>query len=211
LQQVDLSGANLQGADLSGSNAAAIRLNHANARNSIWINARLEYAMLNDTDFSNADLRNAWAGGALGLAILDNAMLDDASSGTTQNRRGKLPQITLYFNVSQDEEHVTLKVEVANQIIDLHERAHHYCLLLLARQRLSDADLGVTTDAQGWISMGEFSKILGLDPSHINIHIHRARLQLFQAIPEATAWPNLVERGQNRIRFGPYTFDVNSN
>ena len=84
LQQVDLSGANLQGADLSGSNAAAIRLNHANARNSIWINARLEHAELSHADFSAADLRNALLTGVQGLPILTDAMLEGASARGAQ-------------------------------------------------------------------------------------------------------------------------------
>ncbi len=119
-----------------------------------------------------------------------------------------LHRIVLHFNVSQDEEHVCLKVAVADQIYDLHERVHHYCLLLLARQRLQDASLDIVEDEKGWIQFEKFSKMLGLDPSHVNIHIFRARHQVFEAIPEASTWPNLVERRRGGVRFGPFKFDV---
>jgi hypothetical protein len=117
-----------------------------------------------------------------------------------------LHQITLHFNVSQDEERVSLKITVADQVYDLHERVHHYAVLLLARQRQSDANLKIVGEKQGLLEFHKFSKMLGLDPGHVNIHIHRFRQQLFQTIPEASAWPGLIERQKSSVRFGSFKF-----
>jgi hypothetical protein len=119
-----------------------------------------------------------------------------------------LADIGFHFNVSRDEEHVSLKIRIADQIYDLFERVHHYCLLVLARQRQQDMEQGLDPDSRGWIEFEKFSKMLGLDPSHVNIQIFRARHQLIETIPEATAWPNLIERKRGVVRFGPFNFDV---
>lgn len=119
-----------------------------------------------------------------------------------------LAKIGFHFNVSRDEEHVSLKIKVGDQSYDLFERVHHYCLLVLARQRQHDQAQGLDPDLQGWIEFEKFSRMLGLDPSHVNIQIFRARHQLIESIPEATAWPNLIERKRGVVRFGPFNFDV---
>jgi pSer/pThr/pTyr-binding forkhead associated (FHA) protein len=117
-----------------------------------------------------------------------------------------LHQITLHFNVSQDEEHVSLKITVGDQVYNLHERVHHYAVLLLARQRKNDAKLKIVGDKQGLLEFATFSKMLGLEPVHVNIHIHRFRLQVFQTIPEASSWPSLIERKNRNVRFGAFKF-----
>lgn len=119
-----------------------------------------------------------------------------------------IDDIVFHFTVSRDEEHVSLKIRVADQIFDLSERVHHYCLVLLARQRQEDAEKGLEPDAQGWIDFEKFAKMLGLDPSHVNIQIFRARHQLIETIPGASNWPNLVERRRGVVRFGSLKFDV---
>ncbi len=119
-----------------------------------------------------------------------------------------MDDIVFHFSVSRDEEHVGLKITVAGEVFDLHERVHHYCLLLLARQRQEDAEKGLESDAQGWIDCEKFAKMLGLDTSHVNIQIFRARHQLIDTIPGASKWPNLVERRRGVVRFGSLKFDI---
>ncbi|GAB2869731.1 hypothetical protein GCM10027277_43760 [Pseudoduganella ginsengisoli] len=91
---------------------------------------------------------------------------------------------------------------------DLGERAHHYNLLVLARLRLDDAQRGIDSASQGWVGMEQLSRMLGLDPCHINIHIHRARRQLAQALPPALRHIDVVERRRGELRFGPYGIHI---
>ncbi len=119
-----------------------------------------------------------------------------------------LDQITFLFNVSRNEEHVSLKIRHGSQLVDLFERVHHYCLVILARQRLEDRKQGLDPDTCGWIEFDKFARMLGLDPSHVNIQIFRARHQLLEAIPEARTWPALIERKRGVVRFGPFHFEV---
>ncbi len=124
-----------------------------------------------------------------------------------QAARG-LNEITFLFNVSRNEEHVSLKVRYGEHVIDLFERVHHYCLVILARQRLEDQKQGRDPETCGWIEFEKFARMLGLDPSHVNIQIFRARHQLLEAIPEARTWPALIERKRGVVRFGPFCFEV---
>lgn len=119
-----------------------------------------------------------------------------------------MEDIVFHFTVSRDEEHVALKINVGDQVFDLYERVHHYCLLILARQRQEDAKNGVEPDAQGWLDCEKFAKMLGLDSSHVNIQIFRARHQLVETIPGASSWPHLIERRRGVVRFGSLKFDI---
>ena len=119
-----------------------------------------------------------------------------------------LHEITFHFNVSRNEEHVSLKIGVGEHMYDLFERVHHYCLVVLARQRLEDREKGLDPDTCGWIEFDKFARMLGLDPSHVNIQIFRARHQLIETIPETRTWPALIERKRGVVRFGPFKFDV---
>ena len=92
--------------------------------------------------------------------------------------------------------------------VDLGERTHHYCLLALARKRLEDAARQIDPHAQGWIDFERFSKMLGLDSSHVNIQIFRARNQLMRAIPEWVHLPNIVERRRGGVRLGAFRFRI---
>ncbi len=109
------------------------------------------------------------------------------------------------FHVSPDEEHVFLKILRNNEVIDLGERAHHYLLLILARQRLEDGNKGSDPDSIGWLELEQLCHMLGLEPSHLNIQIFRARKQVEQALPEVPYLPQVIERRVGSVRFGyPY-------
>lgn len=112
-------------------------------------------------------------------------------------------QALLHFNVSLDEEHVSLRLSDGHTAIDLGERTHHYCLLTLARRRLEDALRGIEAAAQGWVELDQLARMLGLDVQHLNIQIFRARKQLTQALPAAGAsLPDIIERRRGAVRFG---------
>jgi hypothetical protein len=122
----------------------------------------------------------------------------DRASGTGL-RSGDL---LLHFHVSLDEEHVSLQVAGPQHTISLGERAHHYCLLTLLRRRLRDAERGLDSDAQGWVEVEALARMLGVDVSHVNIQIFRARRQMTQAMPAANLLPAILERRRGAVRFG---------
>lgn len=108
----------------------------------------------------------------------------------------------LHFHVSLDEEHVSLQIVGARNAISAGERAHHYCLLTLARRRLRDAQNGVDDNAQGWIDVEALARMLSVDISHVNIQIFRARRQVTQLLSAVEALPDIVERRRGAVRFG---------
>lgn len=89
------------------------------------------------------------------------------------------------FEVSLDEEHVSVQIESGRHAIKLGERSHHYCLLVLARKRIDDARRGIGSAAQGWVYLEDLARMLGTDTSHGNIQIFRARKQVVQSVPSA--------------------------
>ncbi|MDE1460830.1 FHA domain-containing protein [Spartinivicinus poritis] len=114
-----------------------------------------------------------------------------------------------YFNVSQNEEHVFLKIQLAHEEIDLGQRTHHYLLLLLARKRQEDKAAGLQTKEQGWIDKELLSDMLKLSENHINIQIYRFRKQLLSAISsKPTSFPQVIERRRREIRFGYEDIDI---
>ena len=111
-------------------------------------------------------------------------------------------RMQFFFEVSNDEEHVAVKINTDNKSMDLGERAHNYTLLTLARIRLADYIAGVDPISCGWICFEEFCDMLRMEPQHINIHIYRARKQVMALFPDAEFLPNVVERRSGDLRFG---------
>lgn len=135
--------------------------------------------------------------------------LPAASSGTLENRAPlALSLLRLRFHVSLDEENVQLYAAQGGRELDLEVRVHHYMLLTLARQRLSDREAGVPAAEEGWVYRGALMKMLGVDRQRLNLEIYRARRQLAGAgIAEAEA---LVERrpGSQELRLGVADVEV---
>lgn len=116
--------------------------------------------------------------------------------------------IELTFKVSQNEEHVELIAHAAGVHADLGERAHHFCLLTLARLRHADALRGFDETSQGWVAVGDISTMLGLDAAHLNIHIFRARHQFGTAFSASGLGIDVVERRRGEVRFGTIAFRI---
>lgn len=114
--------------------------------------------------------------------------------------------VALHFNVSQNEEHTSLSLVTDGKSVSLGERIHHYTLVTLARVRSQDAQRGLAPQSQGWIALDELSRMLGVEPSYVNIQIFRAKHQILNALPTHTADAPLVERRRGDVRFGSYPF-----
>ena len=114
----------------------------------------------------------------------------------------------LVMRLSLDEEHASLEVKDGAAKTDLGERTHHYCLATLARRRMADQERGLEPGAQGWLGSAELSRMLGLEPAHLNIQIFRAREQLMTALPGLAALSRLIERRRGELRIGDLPFEV---
>ncbi len=111
------------------------------------------------------------------------------------------PSMSFSFNVSQNEEHVSLSFIQGESVIDLGVRNHHYLLLLLARQYLSDRDAGVGGSECGWLDKDRLCKMIGQNENHINIQVYRFRKQFLKAYAASEKMPQVVERRTGEIRF----------
>jgi hypothetical protein len=114
----------------------------------------------------------------------------------------------LVMRLSLDEEHASLEVKDGTARTDLGERSHHYCLATLARRRMADQERGLEPGAQGWLASAELSRMLGMEPTHLNIQIFRAREQLMTALPGVTALSRLIERRRGELRIGEMPFEI---
>lgn len=111
--------------------------------------------------------------------------------------------LNLTLFVSRDGEHVTAKVTQGSTCVELEYRAHLLLLLELARARLSDADQGhLPASEHGWVYRDHLMKALGLDASHLNIWMYRARQQLAKA--KVSGAGSVFERrpGTGQLRIG---------
>ena len=114
----------------------------------------------------------------------------------------------LVMRLSLDEEHARLEVKDGATSTDLGERSHHYCLATLARRRMADQDEGREPGAQGWLGSAELARMLGVDPTHLNIQIFRAREQLMTALPGVAPLSRLIERRRGELRIGDLPFEI---
>lgn len=114
----------------------------------------------------------------------------------------------LVMRLSLDEEHASLEVKDGAASTDLGERSHHYCLATLARRRVADQARGIEAGAQGWLGSAELSRMLGMEPTHLNIQIFRAREQLMTALPGLAALSRLIERRRGELRIGDLPFEI---
>lgn len=106
------------------------------------------------------------------------------------------------FRLSLDEETTQLELHHQQHIQDFGVRTHHYLLLQLARHRVGDATRGLDNESQGWIYADQLGAELGLDNTHMNIQIFRARKQLADSLPNLLGQQCLVERRGGKLRFG---------
>ena len=144
-------------------------------------------------------------GGAGSHRFLAAAPMDDTQVAEIA-RDAEAP--CLVMRLSLDEEHASLEVKDGKARADLGERSHHYCLATLARRRMADQERGIEPGAQGWLGSAELSRMLGMEPTHLNIQIFRAREQLMTALPGITALSRLIERRRGELRIGDLPFEI---
>lgn len=110
-------------------------------------------------------------------------------------------QCVFNFEISLDEEHTRLNLQYRGNKADFGERSHHYLLLHLTRLKIQHANTGVDSENQGWIDNNQLARELGIDVSHINIQIFRARKQMAEAFPDLPGLSALIQRRRGAVRF----------
>jgi hypothetical protein len=137
-----------------------------------------------------------------------NADTLDETKKADQNNHKINAKIKINFTVSRNEEHVSLGILFEDEPIDLGERTHHYLLLVLARKRLKDVQLGIDKNEQGWLDKNLLCQQVGFDENHLNIQIYRFRKQLIQARPAAMQLLQIIERRRGELRFGLESVEI---
>ncbi len=112
----------------------------------------------------------------------------------------------LHFRISQDEEFCEISVQKGSQILSNPPRSFNYMLLTLARLRQKDHDLA--PESQGWVHQEDLADMLRVEPTTINVQVHRARQSLGQLHPGLGA--ELVERRARtrQLRLGVSQFQI---
>lgn len=134
---------------------------------------------------------------------VSDATLEKAQGGNIGTK-----DMHLCFQVSLDEEHTFLRIRYNGKTFDLGERIHHFLLLTLARRRHDDHERGIDPAEQGWVEIEDLSAMLGLEVSHTNIQIFRARKQVCEALAEKPLSTQLVERRRGAVRLGCSSFNI---
>jgi hypothetical protein len=94
----------------------------------------------------------------------------------------QLRTLELHFFVSRDEEHIELGLYDGADLRRVEPRAHLALLLTLARMRLADHQRGDLPGAEcGWVHRDDLARMLAVEPTLLNLWIHRARKQLLAA------------------------------
>jgi predicted component of type VI protein secretion system len=115
--------------------------------------------------------------------------------------------VSFQFTVSPDEEHVQVTLKGPGVEKSLRSRSFDYMLLALARARKKDEEENLVEPAeQGWVYADELAQALGVDISHVNVDIYRARRRFADAgvhgaddLIERRASPRAVRLGGRSI------------
>ncbi len=128
-------------------------------------------------------------------------------TSTSLQPTGQAP-VSLRFLVSRDEEHVELRAEQGDLVIDLGTRSHNYLLLTLARARREDEKTGFADPACGWIHQEDLLSALHITSTQLNIDVFRIRQQFARAGLPGVA--NVIERRprSKQLRLGFSTFHI---
>ena len=134
---------------------------------------------------------------------------DYAETETIATRTKNKQKLTFIFNISQDEELTELTLQNNSSNISCDTRSHHYLTALLARYRSQDCHKSLPEHLQGWRTIEQLTRDIGLSESHVNIQIHRARKQLSDKLKILGLFsPLLIERKKGQVRFAATDYKI---
>ena len=130
-----------------------------------------------------------------------------------QTNQLSLKDVEFQFNLSQDEETTSLQLICDDKTIDLFERSHHYLLVYLLRQKIEQSKLTseqrrASNNSFGWVNCNLIMQELGIDETHMNIQIFRARKQITLAIPYIKGCSKLIQRRRGSVKIGIDEFKI---
>jgi hypothetical protein len=111
-----------------------------------------------------------------------------------------LASIGLSFEVSQDEEHVSLSLDCPGGLRRLPQRACHYLALVLARVRQRDAERGAPDP--GWLDVDALLTMIPEYQTAIHVNVDVYRLRRLLAAANLVDPDGVVERQPGRLRIG---------
>jgi hypothetical protein len=117
-------------------------------------------------------------GGSWIVEVPHGGLVLDDTTGSVSGRWLKFSTIGLRFEVSLDQEHVSVTLVAGRAERPVPVRAYHDLLLQLARARLGDRARGLPEAECGWLYADELSQMLKQEPTKINVDVYRARRQL---------------------------------
>jgi pSer/pThr/pTyr-binding forkhead associated (FHA) protein len=126
------------------------------------------------------------------------------ASAETSEPELPLGGATLSFVVSQDLEHIELRVEDGTTSWSS-ERTYNRVLVELAEARLADRDRGdLHPDEHGWVYSDDLCRRADLDDTvRLNVEIHRARRDMAKHDLPSPASIVQRRRGTKQLRLGP--------
>lgn len=110
--------------------------------------------------------------------------------------------VRLVLDISQDQEHIDVVIDVAGRVTQRSHRSHHDLLRALALQRMADHDTDLPASECGWTDLDALQRELRLSRRTIDLHVFRIRQMLAEAgMPDAAL---AIERraSTQRIRLG---------
>jgi len=140
--------------------------------------------------------------------------LNNESTETTEfsPSRTDINDVQFCFDLSLDEESTALTVIHDGSKIDLEERSHHYLIAHLLRfkqqQFESYKSKQANNKALGWKDCELLANELGVDSSHLNILIFRARKQISEHLPGVRGLSRIIERRRKSVRIGIDNFQI---
>ena len=138
---------------------------------------------------------------------------EEAQTEAIESGAKTVAEVEFRFDISQNEENTSLTLIHNGREQSLSERSHHYLLAHLVRwkanQQNSQSDSQqVTSDSFGWLDCQTLAKELGVDETHLNILVFRARQQITKALVGYSGSSSLFERRRGAIRAGISNFSV---
>ncbi len=111
----------------------------------------------------------------------------------------------LQFEVSSDEESVTLTIDTGRELVHLGESNTFYLLLTLARLRLQEQDQRPPAEV-GWVHREQLIRMLRCDPQLLNVWVCRIRSKLVKrGLLGLRLDHSNVATALGRLRIGPAT------
>lgn len=121
-------------------------------------------------------------------------------------RPKRLADVVLSFEISQNQEYVSLKVKDSQAVHDLGTRACFYLAYVLYQERSREKDSALP--AAGWLDVDAvMRKVKDYNShSHLNVEIFRLRRLLYDAGVEDAA--SIIQRRRGQLRFGAERAEV---